>query len=109
MRKEFGGRTQEIFDAVPEHLLGGTAKAVDAKLPAAGITRNRAQMEGVATTLSECAERERHSAPQIFGTCLLFYYPTPRRRRNARKCVYKTAAGKKTKKQSNLTKVWGDW
>jgi hypothetical protein len=60
MSQEFGGRTQEIFDAVPEHLLGGAAKTEDAKLPAAGITRNRGQMEGVATTLSECAERERH-------------------------------------------------
>src|SRR5205809_5446146 len=42
----FLGRTQEIFGAVSEDLLGGTGKAEDAKLPGAGIIRSCAQWRG---------------------------------------------------------------
>jgi hypothetical protein len=43
------GGTQEIFDAVSEHLLGGTGKAEAAKLPGAGIIPKLCPMERVGT------------------------------------------------------------
>src|SRR5260370_26901195 len=43
----FLGGTQEIFGAVSEDLLGGTAKAEDAKLPGAGIILKQCPMERV--------------------------------------------------------------
>jgi hypothetical protein len=43
------GGAQEIFDGVPEDLLGGTGKAEDAKLPGAGIIPKLCPMERTGT------------------------------------------------------------
>jgi hypothetical protein len=43
------GRTQEIFGAVSEDLLGGTGKAEDVKLPDAGIIPKLCPMESAET------------------------------------------------------------
>ena len=60
----FLGGTQEIFGSVLEDLLGGAAKAEDAKLPGAGIIPKPCPMERVGT---ETVDQNKHNCGRGTG------------------------------------------